>query len=113
MEFSEKGGAGLTELHEQIDQVQRLKNRAEKERSAYQRQLEMAQSQLDDDSKQRMEMDRRAKQLEGQLLELRLKTDEQSRQLQAILYDHKLSITFYEYASGVAILQGSTPIRVF
>lgn len=70
-------------MHEQIDQVQRLKNRAEKERIALQRQLEMAQSQLDDESKQRLDLERRGKTSEGQLLELRLKTDEQARQLQA------------------------------
>lgn len=78
----EKGGSGLAELFEQIDQLQRIKNRSEKERSALQRQLETGQGQLDDDSKQRMEMERRSKNFEGQLLELRLKTDEQSRQLQ-------------------------------
>lgn len=80
---AEKGASGSMELHEQIDQVQRLKNRAEKERIALQRQLEMAQSQLDDESKQRLDLERRGKTSEGQLLELRLKTDEQARQLQA------------------------------
>lgn len=72
---------------EQIDQLQRIKNRSEKERNALQRQLESGQSQLDDDCKQRMEMERRSKNYEGQLLELRLKTDEQSRQLQATSLD--------------------------
>lgn len=67
---------------EQIDQLQRIKNRSEKDRNALQRQLESAQSQLDDECKQRMEMERRSKNFEGQLLELRLKTNEQSRQLQ-------------------------------
>uniref|UniRef100_A0A914L0P7 Myosin heavy chain n=1 Tax=Meloidogyne incognita TaxID=6306 RepID=A0A914L0P7_MELIC len=84
--LKKKGGSGLAELLEQIDQLQRIKNRSEKERSALQRQLETGQGQLDDDSKQRMEMERRSKNFEGQLLELRLKTDEQSRQLQELQF---------------------------
>ena len=51
-QLKKKGAAGTTELLEQIDQIQRLKNRADKERAALQKQLEMGQSNLDDEDKQ-------------------------------------------------------------
>ena len=50
-QLKKKGAAGTMELLEQIDQIQRLKNRANKERAALQKQLEMGQSNLDDEAK--------------------------------------------------------------
>ena len=46
-QLKKKCVAGTTELLEQIDQISRLKNRADKERAALQKQLEMGQSNLD------------------------------------------------------------------
>uniref|UniRef100_A0A915EFF8 Myosin motor domain-containing protein n=1 Tax=Ditylenchus dipsaci TaxID=166011 RepID=A0A915EFF8_9BILA len=80
--IKKKGMDGSAELQEQIEQLQRQKNKTDKEKIQYQKQLEESNSIFDDESKQRMEMERKAKSLEAQLLELRLKTDDQFRQAQ-------------------------------
>ncbi|KAI3415402.1 Myosin N-terminal SH3-like domain [Globodera pallida] len=104
--MKKKGASGCTELHEQVDQVQRMKNRAEKERIALQRHLEMSQSQLDDEAKQRMELERREKTFEGQLLELRLRTEEQGRQIQELQFSkQRLQSECGEFARQVEDLE--------
>jgi chromosome segregation ATPase len=63
-----------------------LQERFDQHTLATQTQLESGQTQLDDECKQRMEMERRSKNFESQLLEFRLKIDEQSRKLQELQF---------------------------
>ncbi|KAI6239365.1 CRE-MYO-2 protein [Aphelenchoides fujianensis] len=80
-----KKGQDLTlELTEQIEQVMRMRNRADKERAALQKQLDEANYTLDDEAKQRVEFERHAKAFEAQLVELRMKNEEQQRQIHDI-----------------------------
>jgi myosin heavy chain 6/7 len=80
--LKKKGSDAVAELTEQIDLVSKLKAKADKERAVLQRQVEETNNVLDDEAKQRVEHERRAKQFEGQLMELRLKSEEQLRQIQ-------------------------------
>lgn len=75
--LKKKGSDAATELLEQIEQLTRMKNKTEKERSTFQKQLDESNYALDDEAKQRVEFERRAKQMDSQLVELRLKSDEQ------------------------------------
>ncbi|KJH47330.1 myosin head [Dictyocaulus viviparus] len=75
----------VQELSEQVEQLQKQKCRAEKEKTQIQREYDEASSALDQGAKARAERDRITKQSEVQLLELRLKADEQSRQLQDLV----------------------------
>ena len=50
-QLKKKGAAGTKKLLEQIDQIPRIKNRADKERAALQKQLEMGQLNLDGEAK--------------------------------------------------------------
>lgn len=52
------------ELTDQIEQVMRARNRADKERAQLQKQLDEANYNLDDEAKQRVEFERHAKAFE-------------------------------------------------
>ncbi|CAJ0600448.1 unnamed protein product [Cylicocyclus nassatus] len=80
--LKKKGADAVQELSEQIEQLQKAKARAEKEKAQMQREFDEASTALDHEAKARIEQERIAKQHEVMLLELRLKADEQSRQLQ-------------------------------
>lgn len=75
--LKKKGSDAATELLEQIEQLTRMKNKTEKERSTFQKQLDESNYALDDEAKQRVDFERRAKTMDSQLVELRLKSDEQ------------------------------------
>ncbi|GMT04726.1 hypothetical protein PENTCL1PPCAC_26900, partial [Pristionchus entomophagus] len=79
--LKKKGQDGAMEMNDQIEQVQKAKSRLEKEKGQLQRQFEEATQAFDLESKARGEMERIAKNNEVRLLELRLRAEEQSRQL--------------------------------
>ncbi|GMT32623.1 hypothetical protein PFISCL1PPCAC_23920, partial [Pristionchus fissidentatus] len=79
--LKKKGQDGAMEMNDQIEQVQKAKGRLEKEKGQLQRAFEEASQALDIESKARGEMERVAKNNEVRLLELRLRAEEQSRQL--------------------------------
>ncbi|PIO71814.1 myosin head [Teladorsagia circumcincta] len=80
--LKKKGADAVQELTDQVEQLQKQKNRSEKEKAQTQREFDEASAALDHEAKARAEQERIAKQHEVLLLELRLKSDEQSRQLQ-------------------------------
>ncbi|KAK0402451.1 hypothetical protein QR680_016341 [Steinernema hermaphroditum] len=80
--LKKKSNDSVAELSDQIDQVQKIKAKVDKEKNALQRQLEDANMALDEESKSRADFEKRAKMLEVQLVELRLKSEEQNRQIQ-------------------------------
>uniref|UniRef100_A0A7I4YBE2 Myosin head n=1 Tax=Haemonchus contortus TaxID=6289 RepID=A0A7I4YBE2_HAECO len=80
--LKKKGADAVQELTDQVEQLSKQKNRAEKEKAQVQREFDEASAALDQEAKARAEQERIAKQHEVLLLELRLKSDEQSRQLQ-------------------------------
>ncbi|CAD5233385.1 unnamed protein product [Bursaphelenchus xylophilus] len=82
--LKKKGQDATLELTEQIENVMRARNRADKERAQLQKQLDEATYTLDDEAKQRVEFERHAKQFEAQLVELRLKNEEQQRLIKDI-----------------------------
>ncbi|CAJ0934952.1 unnamed protein product, partial [Mesorhabditis belari] len=79
--LKKKGTDAVQELTDQIEQLNKVKQRTEKEKNAIQREYDEASSQLDQVSKERVEHERVAKNHEVRLLELKLKADEQARQL--------------------------------
>ncbi|KIH57527.1 myosin head [Ancylostoma duodenale] len=80
--LKKKGADAVQELSDQVEQLQKQKSKAEKEKAQMQREYDEASNALDQEAKARTEQERIAKQHEVLLLELRLKSDEQSRQLQ-------------------------------
>uniref|UniRef100_A0A158PAE5 Myosin head n=1 Tax=Angiostrongylus cantonensis TaxID=6313 RepID=A0A158PAE5_ANGCA len=83
--LKKKGADTVQELSEQVEQLQKQKCRAEKEKAQMQREYDEASSALDQVAKARAEHERIAKQHEVRLLELRLRADEQSQQLQGFV----------------------------
>lgn len=71
-------------LSDQLDQLQKLRVKTEKEKVQAQRNAEQATADLDNEVKQRQNIERLTKRLEAQLVELQLKNDEQSRQVQEL-----------------------------
>ncbi|CAI4222378.1 unnamed protein product [Auanema sp. JU1783] len=80
--LKKKGADAVQELSDQVEQLQKQKVRSEKEKGQMQREFDEASTLLDLEAKARAEQERVAKSHEVRLLELRLKADEQSRQLQ-------------------------------
>ncbi|CAD6189289.1 unnamed protein product [Caenorhabditis auriculariae] len=80
--LKKKGTDAIQELSDQVEQLQKQKARAEKEKSQMQREFDESSAALDQEAKARADQERIAKSHEVRLLELRLKADEQSRQLQ-------------------------------
>ncbi|PAV73183.1 hypothetical protein WR25_14293 isoform F [Diploscapter pachys] len=79
--LKKKGADSIQELLDQIEQLKKQKERSEKEKNQMQREFDESSAALDAETKARTEMERIAKSHEVRLLELRLKADEQSRQL--------------------------------
>uniref|UniRef100_A0AAF5I0Q2 Myosin motor domain-containing protein n=1 Tax=Strongyloides stercoralis TaxID=6248 RepID=A0AAF5I0Q2_STRER len=75
----------INELSDQIDAIQKLKSKVDKEKVIAIRELEDAQNNLDAEVKMRQNSERISKQLENQLTEVQLKSDEQARQIQELL----------------------------
>jgi len=73
-----KHNDAVAEMGEQLDQLQKAKAKSDKEKSQIQREVEDLHAALDSESKSRSEADRITKQLELQLAELQIKTDEQT-----------------------------------
>ncbi|KAE9548564.1 hypothetical protein FO519_008223, partial [Halicephalobus sp. NKZ332] len=71
----------VAELTDQVEQLQKIKVKAEKDKAQIQRELEDANSQLDSELRGRQEADKIVKNLEVQLSELQTKADEQARLL--------------------------------
>ncbi|KAF1748516.1 hypothetical protein GCK72_024983 [Caenorhabditis remanei] len=80
--LKKKGSDAIQELSDQIEQLQKQKGRIEKEKGHMQREFDESSAALDQEAKLRADQERVAKGHEVRLLELRLKADEQSRQLQ-------------------------------
>ncbi|CAO4386182.1 unnamed protein product [Caenorhabditis nigoni] len=80
--LKKKGSDAIQELSDQIEQLQKQKGRIEKEKGHMQREFDESSAALDQEAKLRADQERIAKGHEVRLLELRLKADEQSRQLQ-------------------------------
>ncbi|KAI6186038.1 Protein CBR-MYO-5 [Aphelenchoides besseyi] len=74
----------VAELSDQLDQLQKMRAKTEKEKLQAQREAEEAAANLDNEVKQRQNIERLAKKLESQLMEIQLKSDEQVRQLQEL-----------------------------
>ncbi|CAD5223229.1 unnamed protein product [Bursaphelenchus okinawaensis] len=71
----------VAELTDQLDTIQKLRLKTEKEKIAAQKDAEEAQQSLEREERQKSDLDRLAKRLEVQLTELQLRNDEQLRQL--------------------------------
>ncbi|CAI2356211.1 unnamed protein product [Caenorhabditis sp. 36 PRJEB53466] len=80
--LKKKGSDAIQELSDQVEQLQKQKLRLEKEKGHMQREFDESSAALDQEAKLRADNERIAKGHEVRLLELRLKADEQSRQLQ-------------------------------
>nr|CAA30855.1 myosin heavy chain 2 [Caenorhabditis elegans] len=80
--LKKKGSDAIQELSDQIEQLQKQKGRIEKEKGHMQREFDESCAALDQEAKLRADQERIAKGYEVQTSELRLKADEQSRQLQ-------------------------------
>jgi len=76
-----KHNDAVAEMGEQLDQMQKIKAKLEKEKAQLARDLEEANAAADAEAKAKAEADRLAKQLELQVAELQAKSDEQTRQL--------------------------------
>ncbi|KAL1237357.1 Myosin-4 [Trichinella pseudospiralis] len=76
-----KHNDAVAEMSDQLDQVQKAKAKSDKEKVAYQRELEDLHAAMDQENKAKQDADRFSKQLELQLAELQAKNDEQTRQL--------------------------------
>ncbi|KAE9554526.1 hypothetical protein FO519_002282 [Halicephalobus sp. NKZ332] len=75
----------VAELTDQVDSVQKLRAKVEKEKSQLQREVEDLQNSVDQEAKQRQNVERLSKQLEAQLTEVQMKSDDQARQIQELL----------------------------
>jgi myosin heavy chain 6/7 len=71
----------VAELSDQVEQLQKLKVKVEKDKAQIQRELEDANAQLDGELRGRQEAEKVVKSLEIQLAEIQTKADEQSRLL--------------------------------
>jgi myosin heavy chain 6/7 len=71
----------VAELSDQVEQLQKLKVKVEKDKSQIQRELEDANAQLDGELRGRQEAEKMVKNYEMQLAELQTKADEQARLL--------------------------------
>ncbi|KAK0408652.1 hypothetical protein QR680_004074 [Steinernema hermaphroditum] len=76
-----KHNDAVAELTDQLEQVQKLKVKAEKDKGQIQRELEDANQNMDSEVRIRKEAENLVKNLEIQLAELQTKSDEQGRQL--------------------------------
>ncbi|KAK6048931.1 hypothetical protein COOONC_13564 [Cooperia oncophora] len=82
---------GIAEITDQLDMVQKMRAKLEKDKAQQQREIEELQSAIDSEVKQRQNMERLAKQLEVQLTDMTLKSDEQARSIQELtMYRGKL-----------------------
>lgn len=77
-----KHNDAVAELSDQLDQLQKQRQKAEKDKTQIQREMEDLQSQVDQEASGRMNNEKLSKQYELQLNELQTKCDEQTRQLQ-------------------------------
>ncbi|CAJ0961850.1 unnamed protein product, partial [Mesorhabditis belari] len=74
-----KHSDAVAELTEQLETVQKIRAKLEKDKALIHREAEELQNQMDIEGKQRQNAERLAKQLEAQLTELQLRSDEQQR----------------------------------
>ncbi|CAJ0963541.1 unnamed protein product, partial [Mesorhabditis belari] len=79
--LKKKHSDSVTELTDQLDQIQKAKVKAEKDRATALHDAEAVQSQIDSETSAKMHNEKLCKQLEIQLSELRSKADEQARQI--------------------------------
>lgn len=77
-----KHNDAVAELSDQLDQLQKQRQKAEKDKAQIQREMEDLQSQVDQEASGRINNEKLAKQYELQLNEIQVKCDEQTRQLQ-------------------------------
>ena len=77
-----KHNDAVAELSDQLDQLQKQRTKAEKDKAQIQREMEDLQAQVDQESSARLNNEKLAKQYELQLGEIQIKCDEQTRQLQ-------------------------------
>ncbi|KAK0410838.1 hypothetical protein QR680_005352 [Steinernema hermaphroditum] len=83
--LKKKHSDAIAELSDQVDAIQKLRTKVEKEKTILQRDVEDLQNSLDGECKQRQNIERFAKQLESQLTDIQLKSDEQARQIQELM----------------------------
>ncbi|KAK5972438.1 MYOsin heavy chain structural protein, partial [Trichostrongylus colubriformis] len=82
---------GIAEITDQLDMVQKIRAKLEKDKAQQQREIEELHSAIDIEAKQRQNIERLAKQLEVQLTDMTLKSDEQARTIQELtMYRGKL-----------------------
>ncbi|KAE9549706.1 hypothetical protein FO519_007082 [Halicephalobus sp. NKZ332] len=79
-----KNGDDVGELTEKLENVQKSKAKAEKDKDALRRQLDEANSQVIEETRNKGEQDRLAKLYESQVNELQAKVDEQYRLIQEL-----------------------------
>ncbi|MFH4975662.1 hypothetical protein AB6A40_002371 [Gnathostoma spinigerum] len=79
-----KHNDAVAELGDQIEQMQKLKMKLEKDKIQMQREAEDLAAQIEAETSARLNNEKLAKQLEIQISDLQLKTDEQNRQLQEL-----------------------------
>uniref|UniRef100_A0A1I7XLC0 Myosin motor domain-containing protein n=1 Tax=Heterorhabditis bacteriophora TaxID=37862 RepID=A0A1I7XLC0_HETBA len=86
-----KHSEGIAELSDQLDTIQKLRAKVEKEKIIQQKEIEDLQSAIDSEAKHRQNCERLAKQLEAQLTDMTLKSDEQARVIQELtMYKNKM-----------------------
>ncbi|CAI4223566.1 unnamed protein product [Auanema sp. JU1783] len=86
-----KHNDAVAELSDQLDTVQKMRGKLEKDKAQLQREIDDLHQQTDSEAKQRQNCERMAKQLETQLTEMTLKSDEQARQIQELMmYKNKM-----------------------
>ncbi|KIH48893.1 hypothetical protein ANCDUO_21034, partial [Ancylostoma duodenale] len=86
-----KHSEGIAEITDQLDTIQKMRAKLEKDKVQQQREIEELHSAIDSESKQRQNVERLAKQLEVQLTDMTLKSDEQARTIQELtMYRNKL-----------------------
>lgn len=71
----------MAELTDQLEQLQKLKAKADKEKAQLQRELEELSASVDSEVRSRQDIEKQLKIVEVQYAEAQTKADEQSRQL--------------------------------
>lgn len=82
--LKKKSADGIAELNDQIEQLQRIFNKTEKEKSEINKQIHKANLTLDDEIKQKNDLEKQISTFESQISDLRLKIDEQTKEIQVI-----------------------------
>lgn len=87
-----KHNDAVAELTDQLEQLQKMKVKVDKDKAQLLRDLEDANANADAENRQKQEFEKQAKMTEMQLSELQAKADEQVRHFQRVLLQLQLTI---------------------